>query len=49
VVLAELRAQLADDVNAFILHEDGTEEALWGGTQNAQVPDDHRRHRNRKG
>jgi polyphosphate kinase len=49
VVLAELRAQLADDVNSFLLHEDGTEEPLWGGTQNAQAADDHRRHRSRKG
>ncbi|MEI7703153.1 MAG: polyphosphate kinase [Deltaproteobacteria bacterium] len=46
MVLAELRSQVADDVNAFDLLPDGGEEARWGGAQNAQRPDDHRRHRN---
>ncbi len=45
LVLGELRAQVEDDVNSFVLHEDGTEEVRWGGTRDAQRPDDHRRHR----
>jgi len=45
MVLSELRAQLADDVNAFDLREDGNEKPLWGGTRSCQVADDHRRHR----
>jgi polyphosphate kinase len=45
MVLSELRSQLADDVNAFELLEDGNEEPLWGGSHSCQVPDDHRRHR----
>jgi len=45
MVLAELRAQVADDVNSFDLLEDGTETARWGGKQDAQRPDDHRKHR----
>jgi polyphosphate kinase len=44
LVLSELRAQLADDVNAFDLLPDGSEVARWGGKRSAQVPDDHRRH-----
>ena len=32
IVLAELRAQLADDVNAFELAPDGGQEARWPGT-----------------
>jgi len=45
MVLSELRAQLADDVNAFELLEDGHETAMWGGAANCQTPDHHRRHR----
>ena len=45
MVLSELRAQLADDVNAFELLEDGHEAAMWGGAANCQTPDHHRRHR----
>jgi polyphosphate kinase len=45
LVLGELRAQVADDVNAFELQVDGNEEARWGGQRNAQRADDHRRHR----
>lgn len=30
-VLQELRAQLRDDVNTFLLQPDGSEEAHWGG------------------
>jgi polyphosphate kinase len=45
MVLSELRAQAADDVNSFDLLDDGTEEARWGGEHDAQRPDDHRRHR----
>ncbi len=45
LVLSELRAQIADDVNAFELLPDGTEVARWGGKRSAQVPDDHRRPR----
>jgi polyphosphate kinase len=41
-VLAELRAQLADDVNAFELLEDGGQRAVWGGRLNSQHADDHR-------
>jgi polyphosphate kinase len=40
-VLKELRTQLADDVNAFDLLHDGTEEPRWGGRVSAQVPDGH--------
>jgi polyphosphate kinase len=42
VVLAELRAQLADDVNAFELAPDGGQEARWQGTIDSQRTDDHR-------
>jgi polyphosphate kinase len=45
MVLSELQAQVEDDVNSFLLHEDGTEEPAWGGTHDAQRPDDHRKHR----
>ncbi|HTP50732.1 MAG TPA: polyphosphate kinase [Anaeromyxobacteraceae bacterium] len=41
-VLAELRAQIADDVNAFDLLPGGTEKVQWGGAINAQRADDHR-------
>jgi polyphosphate kinase len=44
MVLSELRLQLGDDVNAFDLREDGSENALWGGASSCQTPDDHRRH-----
>lgn len=42
-VLAELQAQLADDVNAFELTPDGGQEARWQGTIDSQRGDDHRR------
>jgi len=42
VVLAELRAQLADDVNAFALFSGGSEKAVWGGSVDAQKADGHR-------
>ncbi len=42
-VLAELRAQLADDVNAFELTPDGEQEARWQGRIDSQRADDHRR------
>ncbi|HYD43120.1 MAG TPA: polyphosphate kinase [Anaeromyxobacter sp.] len=42
-VLAELRAQLADDVNAWELRPDGTQAPLWGGTRDAQRADEHLR------
>jgi hypothetical protein len=45
LVLDELRAQVADDVNAFDLMVDGAEEERWGGQRDAQRADDHRRHR----
>jgi polyphosphate kinase len=45
-VLAELQAQLAEDVNAWELRPDGTQLPLWGGRLDAQRPDDHRRERN---
>ena len=35
-VLKLLKAQLEDDVNAFILTAKGTEKALWGGTKDSQ-------------
>jgi polyphosphate kinase len=38
VVLAELFAQLEDDVNAFQLNADGSEEPRWGGQHDAQSP-----------
>jgi polyphosphate kinase len=41
-VLAELRAQLADDENAFELLEDGEQRAVWGGRLNSQRADGHR-------
>jgi len=41
-VLAELRAQVADDVNAFSLLPGGVEKPLWGGTVDAQRPNTHR-------
>jgi hypothetical protein len=41
VVLAELRAQLDDDVNSFRLKADGSEEPCWGGRLDSQSP--HRR------
>ena len=41
-VLAELRTQLADDVNAFALLPGGSEKAIWGGSVNAQRADGHR-------
>jgi polyphosphate kinase len=44
-VLAELGAQLADDVNAFDLASDGSQAPSWGGRVNAQEPDAHRRFR----
>jgi len=40
-VLAELQAQLRDDVNAFELREGGSQEPCWGGRVNAQQPDGH--------
>lgn len=42
VVLAELRAQLADDVNAFEIAPDGGQEARWQGPIDSQRADDHR-------
>jgi polyphosphate kinase len=45
MVLSELRAQVADDVNSFLLLDDGSEDARWGGSEDAQRADDHRRHR----
>ena len=36
-IVALLRAQLADDVNAFALAPDGTHEPSWGGGSNAQL------------
>jgi polyphosphate kinase len=42
-VLAELRAQLADDVNAWELRADGTQAPIWGGTRDAQRADEHLR------
>jgi polyphosphate kinase len=42
MVLAELDAQLHDDVNAFELKADGTQELHWGGAVNSQRPDGHR-------
>ena len=45
MVLSELRSQVADDVNSFDLLADGNEKPRWGGTRNAQRPDDHRRSR----
>jgi polyphosphate kinase len=45
MVLSELRSQVADDVNSFELRDDGGEVAHWGGSQDAQRPDDHRKHR----
>jgi polyphosphate kinase len=47
-VLSELRSQLTDDVNAFELLEDGSENVLWGGSSSCQLPDDHRRHGRRR-
>jgi len=41
-VLAELHAQLLDDVNAFELSDDGGQQANWGGKLNSQRPDGHR-------
>ena len=41
-VLAELRAQLADDVNAFELLENGGQREVWGGKLNSQRADGHR-------
>jgi polyphosphate kinase len=45
MVLSELRSQVADDVNSFELRDDGQEVPRWGGTRDAQHPDDHRKHR----
>jgi len=45
MVLFELRSQVEDDVNSFRLQADGSEEPAWGGTHDAQRPDDHRKHR----
>ncbi len=45
MVLSELRSQVADDVNSFDLLDDGGEVARWGGKQDAQRPDDHRKQR----
>jgi polyphosphate kinase len=42
-VLAELRAQLADDVNAWELRADGTQAPIWGGARDAQRADEHLR------
>jgi polyphosphate kinase len=42
-VLAELTAQVADDVNAWELRADGTQAPIWGGDRDAQRADDHRR------
>jgi len=36
-LLRLLRAQLADDVNAFELHHDGTHRPRWGGANDAQL------------
>ena len=41
-VLAELRAQLADDMNAFELLENGGQREVWGGKLNSQRADGHR-------
>jgi polyphosphate kinase len=38
-IMAELEAQLRDDVNAFELKSDGTQEARWGGHFDSQRPD----------
>lgn len=43
VVLAELHAQVADDVNAWELRADGGQTPLWGGKHDAQRADDHLR------
>jgi len=40
-VLAELDAQLRDDVNAFELRSDGTQEPRWGGRFDSQHADRH--------
>jgi polyphosphate kinase len=36
LVLRELRSQIQDDVNAFVLDDDGHETARWGGDHNCQ-------------
>jgi polyphosphate kinase len=36
-IIRLLEAQLADDVNAFVLEPDGTHRPLWGGTHNSQM------------
>lgn len=36
-LLRLLRAQLADDVNAFVLSADGAERPRWGGRRNSQL------------
>ena len=36
-VLKVLRAQLADDRNAFVLGADGSQRAVWKGTRDSQV------------
>jgi polyphosphate kinase len=43
LVLSQLRAQVADDVNSFDLLPDGNEVARWAGKRDGQRPDDHRR------
>ena len=46
-VLAELTAQVADDVNAWELSADGSQAPRWGGRRDAQRADDHRRRQGR--
>ncbi len=36
-ILKLLKAQLEDDVNAFVLNANGQEKALWGGSKNSQL------------
>ncbi len=40
-VMAELEVQLRDDVNAFELKSDGTQEPRWGGRVDCQRQDRH--------
>jgi polyphosphate kinase len=42
-VMAELQAQLVDDVNAWELRADGSQTPHWGGQHDAQRADDHAR------
>jgi len=45
MVLDELRAQLRDDANAFLLGSDGREVACWGGRSNCQLASERAVHR----